>query len=203
MNKKFTDEQIEFIKKNHYKRGRQELTDMLNAEFGTSYTLNQIKGLKARLHLANYEYGKGKKQVKLPRKPMTKEHKEKISKYFFKKGHRTYHNMPIGSESVTKDGYIIVKVDDKPKSKKNWKLKHRIVYESVYGPILEGKQVIFLDQNKRNFDPSNLALVEPEEMLYMTKNKLVFKDSDLNKSAVLVAKLETTAKRKVKKNEEC
>lgn len=195
----WTDEIIEFVKKNHYGLYRQELADLVNAEFGTSYNDIQIKTLKARLKLDSntrrrngLRLGATRKGVKL-----TEEERARMSQYWFKKGHKGSNSHPIGAE-VDLDGYLYVKIDDKPKSRKNWKLKHHIVYEEHYGPIPEGKLVMFLDQNKRNFSPENLLLVNAEEVLYMAKTNLIFKDSELNKTSVMVARLETTAKKIVK-----
>lgn len=195
----WTDEIIEFVKKNHYGLYRQELADLVNARFGTSYTANQVKILKAKFKLDSgvkrrngLRLGETRRGVKL-----TEEQRVKMSQYWFKKGHKASHAYPIGAE-VDLDGYLYVKIDDQPKNRKNWKLKHHIVYEENYGPIPEGKSVMFLDQNRRNFSPENLMLVNAEEVLYMAKTNLIFKDSELNKTAVMVARLETTAKKKMK-----
>lgn len=200
----FTTEIKNFVKKECKGKFTDELTLLVNERFGTSYTVKQIETLKRTNGWKNgmqrahaIKLGKANKGKK-----MSDETREKIKHTFFPKGGEGWHKYPIGAE-IELDGYVYVKIDDKPKSQRtNWKLKHHIIYESINGPIPKGKCLIFLDQNKKNFDISNLALVEAEELLYMTRNKLVFKDSDLNKSAVLVARLETTAKRMVKKDGE-
>ena len=51
----------------------------------------------------------------------------------------------------------------------NWKLKHYIIYENAYGKILSGHKVVFIDQNKTNFNLSNLACLSQTELLLMTK----------------------------------
>ena len=66
----------------------------------------------------------------------------------------------IGSERWD-DGYWWVKVNDSRNGKrKNWKQKHRYIWEQYYGAIPKGHRVIFLDGNKNNFDINNLACVD-------------------------------------------
>lgn len=46
---------------------------------------------------------------------------------------------------------------------KSAQMEHRLVWESVYGPIPEGMQIHHIDGNKTNNDISNLQLVTPLE----------------------------------------
>ena len=70
---------------------------------------------------------------------------------------------PVGSEYVGKDGYVMVKVAErpaKPGSKDNWRLKHKHVWEQANGSeVPRGHVVMFKDRDTRNFDPANLACV--------------------------------------------
>ena len=71
--------------------------------------------------------------------------------------------VPVGTERVGKDGYIIVKVRDwptVPQTKDNWKLKHVAIWEEANGQELpKGMTVLFADKDKRNFDPGNLVAI--------------------------------------------
>lgn len=93
-------------------------------------------------------------------------------------------NLPIGSERESK-GYIMVKVAEPNK----WIEKHRYIYESMYGNIPTGHKVIFADKNTRNFNPDNLILVSDSEALIMNTKKLIYEDSTLTKSGVLIVKI--------------
>lgn len=71
--------------------------------------------------------------------------------------------VPVGTERVGKDGYIVVKVRDwptVPQTKDNWKLKHVAIWEEANGQELpKGMMVLFADRDKRNFDPGNLVAI--------------------------------------------
>ena len=56
--------------------------------------------------------------------------------------------------------------------------------------------VIFLDGNKENFDPDNLAVVTRKELMILNHEKMLTADKDLSKTGVLVAKLKMKIKEK-------
>ena len=79
---------------------------------------------------------------------------------------------PVGTERVSKDGYIVIKVRlraNKPMSKDNWMLKHVWAYQQAYGPVPEGHVVYFADGDKRNFEPENLVAV-PRRLVGVMNN---------------------------------
>lgn len=208
MGRVFTEEQVEFVKKNQEGRYNQELADMVNAKFGTSYKASQISNLKKRNKIGSgfdgrfvsgqEPFNKGKKQCDY----MSAESIEKTKATRFKKGIIPPNTQPIGTETLDGDGYIYVKVDDKPNGGKkvNWKAKHKLIYEQHFGEVPKGYYVIFADGDKRNFEPSNLVIVTPAELLYLNQHKMIYKYSDLTKSSVLVARLDTTIRKKRKEN---
>jgi len=67
----------------------------------------------------------------------------------FKKGElmgAARHNyVPIGSERISKDGYLERKVTDDPAlyPARRWVGVHRLVWESTYGPVPPGHAVVF------------------------------------------------------------
>lgn len=70
--------------------------------------------------------------------------------------------VPIGTERVSKDGYVVIKVRHEatvPMSKDNWMLKHVWLYEQAYGELPDGHVVYFADGDRRNFDIDNLVAV--------------------------------------------
>lgn len=76
----------------------------------------------------------------------------------FKKGcmaGAAQHNyVPIGSERISKDGYLERKVtDDHPVPARRWIGVHRLVWECVHGPVPPGHAVAFLP-GKRTTDAS-------------------------------------------------
>lgn len=69
-------------------------------------------------------------------------------------------SVPVGTERASKDGYLKVKVREKPivpQSKDNWQFKHWIAWEEANGQeVPEGWTVLFVDGDTRNFAPDNL-----------------------------------------------
>ena len=121
----------------------------------------------------------------------------------FKKGGLPPNTKPIGYERVTKDGYIEVKVMERPNRKtgeKNFKAKHRLLWEQAYGPIPKGHNVIFKDGNKRNFELSNLELISNAENLEMMRKGLRNENPQLTETGILIAR-SYVASQKAKKKE--
>lgn len=81
----------------------------------------------------------------------------------FKKGNRTgranENYKPIGTERVTKDGYLERKIHDGMPLQSRWRAVHLIEWEAVHGPLPKGHCLKSLDGDKRNTDPSNWTLL--------------------------------------------
>lgn len=77
------------------------------------------------------------------------------SEFRFKKGHIPWHTREIYSERLDKDGYVLIKIDDR----KKWKRKHIRIWEKEHGKVPEGHIIIFRDNNKYNFDINNLKCI--------------------------------------------
>ena len=77
----------------------------------------------------------------------------------FKKGARSGRaealHQPIGTECLTKDGYLQRKVHDDLPMHTRWQLVQRIEWEKVNGPLPDGQALKCLDGNRLNTDPSN------------------------------------------------
>lgn len=116
---------------------------------------------------------------------------EKCEKTMFKAGHKPHNTEPVGTEKMLTDGYIWVKVNDKPKTRKyeNWTQKHRLIYEKEHGEIPEGHFVTFLDGDRTNFDIENLALISRAENAVMNKFGLRWDDANATKVGINIAKI--------------
>lgn len=102
-----------------------------------------------------------------------------------KKAH-TNTGYPIGSERTKSDGMVQVKV-----APHKWEYKQRYIYEQYYGVDLpEDVYVIFLDQDRTNFDISNLRAVTRHEAAKMVRNGLFSKESKITELGINVAKLQ-------------
>jgi hypothetical protein len=94
---------------------------------------------------------------------------------------------PIGSERI-ENGYVAIKFSDKKnRGNKNWRHKHNIIWEKVYGKIPRGHIVIFADGNKLNFDPDNLLLVSRAEHGVMNRQGLRSGHGDLTRAGKTIA----------------
>ena len=189
---KWTAEEKEYlasiVKGSTYK----EITKQMNDKFEYDFSEEQIKGMMYRNKLTTGTGGYFKKGST----PWNKGLKGYMgaNKTSFKKGTIPPNQVPIGTESIAKGGYIKVKVGEPNK----WKLKQRYIYEQYYGEIPKDCNVIFADKNIRNFDINNLILVSKAEMLILNNNKLIFEDKELTKVGVNIAKVIDKAKKRTK-----
>lgn len=190
---KYTDEMKQFILDNYKGRYNQELADLFNQKFNTNITSRTIKSYKANNKLNSGLTGKFRKG-QTPHnkgKKMPKEVYEKVKHTMFAKGNVPPNHRPVGSERISKDGYIEVKVAEPNK----WRLKQRVVYEEAKGKIPEGCPIIFLDGNKRNFDIDNLRCITRSELLYLNCNGLN-NSNEITETGILMARLDRAKNKK-------
>lgn len=190
---KYEQEHIDFIKA-HQGASAREMAELFTEHFNIHVTKNQMKAVMYRNNISSGKTGRFEKG-NIPHskgKQMSKEQYEKCKPTMFKKGHIPKNHREIGSERITKDGYIEIKI----KEPNLWVLKHRLIYEKYYGEIPAGYSVIFGDGDKLNCDINNLILVSRSELLLMNRNKLIKNDSVLTKVGVNIAKLLDTINKK-------
>lgn len=194
---KWTDEVIQFMIDNYKGKDNIELAKLLNDKFNLNTNGARISNVKANLKRrkgidlrtginrgcikkGNVPFNKGKK--------MSKEQYEKCKATMFKKGNIPPNRRELFEERIDEDGYIKIKIQD-GKLNDNWKYKHRYIYEQHYGEIPNGYKVIFLDNNKTNFDINNLKLVSSAEELIMNNNNLRFNKKELTEAGHIIAKI--------------
>ena len=189
--RRWTNEEKEYLAEitpgHHYI----EIAELMIKKFNKSFTVDQIKNAIARYKLntgftghfkkGNIPHNKGKKIEEYT----SKQGIESSKKTRFKKGNIPSNYRPVGSERITKDGYIEIKIADPNK----WRLKHIIVWEKKHGKIPKKHAILFLDGNKQNISINNLMLITREELLILNGMKLLKKDADINKTSVKVAEL--------------
>lgn len=181
-----TMEQEEFLKGNIKGRYNGELAQMLNDRFDLNLTADQLKayrtnhkifgksGLTGRFEKGHESDNKGKK---FPGRgdPAT----------VFKAGHRPQNAVPAGTLITRADGYIWEKIAEPNK----WRQKHVLVWEAAHGKRPKGTKIVFADQNRNNLSLDNLILVTDSELAIANQKKLIFKDAQLTKSGMIVAKV--------------
>ena len=81
----------------------------------------------------------------------------------------------------------------------NWVPKHRIVWEEANGrPVPDGCIVVFLDGDRSNFDPGNLAIETRAEHAVIARNGIAYRDAATHEAARAIARLKSAAHRKAK-----
>ena len=182
-------EMVEFMME--YIPGHQEseIRAEFEKRFGITLTEGQIGNFKylhgvksgtngGRFQKGHITHNKGKK--------MSPEVYERVKHTMFQKGHAPVNHREVGSERINVDGYTEVKVAEPNK----WKLKQRFIYEEATGEKLSKNDiVIFLDGDKQNFDINNLVKMTRAELVRYNQDHLYGEEVEINKTAVLVAKL--------------
>jgi len=202
---KWSEKEEQWLTKNVKGITLKELTKRYNKKFKMNLSESAIANRKNKLNLhsgiTGGQFQKGQiswNKGKTWDEYMPKESQERSRKTTFKKGSIPPNHREIGSERLDSDGYILVKIQD-GKGHKNWTLKHRLIWESMYGNIPTGYKVMFADGNKRNFDIKNLILVSNAEELIMNQNKFIKNNADLTKVGLNIARIiNRVNKRKVK-----
>ena len=147
--KKWTDEITECVKsvcplREHGINSRRELAEEINKRFGREFT---DRAVCAHCYENGIQLGLCYSNSDVPR------------------GEKHWRHRPVGSFQEKK-GYIRIKVAEPNK----WMQYQRYVWEQNHpGQSAEGKTVIFMDGNIRNFDPSNLECVERGELSVMAE----------------------------------
>ncbi len=115
----------------------------------------------------------------------------------FKKGMKSRNWKPIGSERVSKDGYLHRKVTDTGYPPRDWIAVHILVWQEHTGRQLpKGHAVVFRDRNIKNLDPANLECITRAEL--MARNTIHRYPKPLKHAIRLVNKLQRTINEKQK-----
>ena len=122
--------------------------------------------------------------------PMSAEHYAKAAPTMFKKGNVPHNKKPVGTERLTRDGYVEVKVAEP----RTWKLKHRVIWEAANGAIPKGCNIQFRNGDKKDIRLENLYMITQAEQL-RTENSVIAK---YPKELADVIRLKGALKRKLK-----
>lgn len=192
----YTEEEKKFMEKYVPGHSYREIQKAFTEKFGWEISMNQVNSYIGNHHLNTGRTG----QFQKGQEPYNKGKKgvcaDGCEKTWFKKGHVPVNYRPVGSERINVDGYIEVKVSDPNK----WKLKHRVVWESVNGKIPKGHIIIFRDNDKTNTDINNLLLIKRGTHAILNHTGLCEYSGEFKETAVYIAELKNvTSKAKVEK----
>lgn len=66
---------------------------------------------------------------------------------------------PIGTERISKDGYLERKVNDGLPLQSRWRSVHLLVWEAAHGPLPKSHAVTFKNGDRTDIRPENLELI--------------------------------------------
>jgi uncharacterized protein YggU (UPF0235/DUF167 family) len=194
---KYTKEQVEFLAKNVKGRTLAELTKMFNKKFNVNLKDEQISNAKNRYGLYSDLPGGQLKKGHTPWNKGMKGLQMGGKETQFKKGNIPTNYRPVGSERITKNDIIEIKIADP----NEWRSKHVHIWEKANGPVPKSHVVIFGDGNRRNFDLNNLILVSRVQLARLNQNHLIADNADLTRSGIIIADIisKINERKKIKK----
>ena len=204
MSHKWTEEEKAYLAEITPGRSHKEIYALCQEQFDWKIpSVDTIKGAIHRYGLSTGRTGrfyKGQPGRNNGTK-MLPEVYRKMAPTMYKKGNIPHNTHPIGTEVVNRDGYTFVKVSDDRTIPhwKNWKMKHRLIYEAAHGPIPEGNIVIFLDGDRNNMDLENLACISKSLNCIMSKCHLYSNNADVTRAGLKLAELKNARGRRSKK----
>lgn len=203
----FTDDIETFIHKHVKGLLNKELTELVNEEFDTQYTVGQIRNYKARNKLSSgikttfkkgqVPFNKGMKQSDY----MSAEAIERTKNTRFQKGQDPINWQPIGYERITRDGYTEVKVRDEKEvhSTKNFELKHRVLWKKHHGEIPESHIVIFKNGNPQDVRLENLMMIHRGIGAQLNRQGLKSEYPELTEAGVKLIELQFKTNERLEK----
>ena len=177
----YTPKQLEFIQAN-CTMIRRELTDAVNAKFGTDYSNDNIKSLCTRKGWNTGRDGRFKKGGTYNPNSGTKI----PNKTSFKRGHKPANHKPVGYERTNVEGYIEIKTAE---GMRKFRLKQRIVWEQHHGKLKPGEIIRFKDGNRQNCSIENLELFTRAENAFLNKLKVNDYPEQIRPAAKAIARV--------------
>lgn len=160
--------EIELLKQHYAHSNIHELMQMLNKSDRKIYNQARNLGLKKS---AEYEEKRRIQDIENIRKNTTKRFQKGqtpwnkgIKAYMganvtsFKKGNLPHNTRNEGETRLNKEGYLLVKI-----AHKKWVRKHYLIWEEVNGKVPKGHVLRLKDNNRDNYDISNIELISRAE----------------------------------------
>ncbi len=72
---------------------------------------------------------------------------------------------PIGTERISKDGYLERKVNDGLPLQRRWRAVHLVLWESAHGPVPKGHAIAFTNGDKTDIRLDNLECISRRELM--------------------------------------
>ena len=197
-------------------RSESEIARAFEERFGVPLTVAQVANAKTRLgvrsgtHGGRFEPGHAPANKGRPIEEwMPADAIERCRASRFKTGQIPHNarDLPIGSERLSKDGYIEVKVREHspvPCTNKCWAMKHRLVWERTNGRALRPDEVVvFADGDKTNLEPGNLVAMTMAEHSVINRCHITYADRETCETAIRIARVKMAASRAERRPRRC
>lgn len=168
---RYSSEMIAFLRYHRFGISLQDITDAFNKEFKTNKTRRAINRICMKHGLkADVNHGQ------------------------FKKG-ATKHSLAVGSETINKKGYTLVKVAEPSL----WKYKKTVIWEKVNGKVPKDFRLTLIDGNLNNVVIENLELINKAELIIRNKNGYNTAPEELKPAIKALSKLQAILSKENKK----
>lgn len=218
--RKYTPEQLQFIRDNTTGHTRAELVNLFNRHFGLRVSKDSMKSILKYYNMTHgiitqqyHHYTTDEKQF--IRDNLADHSYAEIIKLFYQryglklcekqivkattKDERQKLKYPrthkIGTE-IKEHGYTFVKIAEPDV----WERKHILVWKKANGPVPKDKVVTFADGNKSNFDLDNLILITRKELGMMCSFGLIYNNKELTKIGKIIADIKIAIKEREHSN---
>lgn len=155
----YSDAELSWIKDNCRRPRREAHAEFVKLWDRADVSLANFKALCTRRGWKTGRTGCFVKGQPAPNKGKTMPFHENSARTRFQKGQRrgraNHLYKPIGTERISKDGYLERKIHDGLPLQSRWRAVHLIRWEEVNGPIPEGHCLKSVDGDRLNTDPAN------------------------------------------------
>ena len=111
--------------------------------------------------------------------------------YNANKAQKVGKKIPVGTEYIKSDGMTLIKV-----SENKWEYKQRYLYKKYHNVELTSEDyIIFLDQDRNNFDINNLKKISRHESSILSSQKIFSKNPNVTQLGIDNARLIIKAKK--------
>jgi hypothetical protein len=107
---------------------------------------------------------------------------------------------PIGTERISKDGYLERKVNDDLPLQRRWRAVHLLVWEAAHGRVPKGHAIVFRNGDKRDIRLDNLQCISRREL--MARNTVHNLPKPLAETIQLLGALNRQIRRRTRGHEE-
>jgi hypothetical protein len=107
---------------------------------------------------------------------------------------------PVGTQRISKDGYLERKVNDDMPLQRRWRAEHLIMWEAANGPLPAGHAVVFLNGDKRDIRLDNLGLITRADL--MRRNTIHNLYPELKETIQLKGRVNRAIKKRMKSDAE-